>query len=149
MFFLEKEIARASRYDLPFATLSLSVISATPIGKSPGGPITPQELIDAVLQKLAVEVRDADVAAFLEKNKLVALLPMTSEVEAKQALRRHLRLLNTQPVEVHGIPVSLRVAGVATNFNKDRMPNAKIFYATLIYDLTEMVNRIKTIHALA
>jgi hypothetical protein len=149
MFFLEKEIARASRYDLPFATLSLSVISATPIGKSPGGPITPQELIDAVLQKLAVEVRDADVAAFLEKNKLVALLPMTSEVEAKQALRRHLRLLNTQPVEVHGIPLSLRVAGVATNFNKDRMPNAKIFYATLISDLTEMVNRIKTIHGLA
>ena len=74
---------------------------------------------------------------------------MTRAVEAKQALRRHLRLLNTRPVKVHGIPVSLKVAGVATNFNKERMPNAKIFYETLISDLKEMVNRFKTIHGLA
>jgi len=149
MFFLGKEIARASRYDVPFATLALSVVSATPKGKPHGGPITPQELIDAVLGKLAVEVRNADVSAFLEKNTFVALLPMTRAVEAKQALRRHLRLLNTRPVKVHGIPVSLKVAGVATNFNKERMPNAKIFYETLISDLKEMVNRFKTIHGLA
>jgi hypothetical protein len=148
MFFLEKEIARATRYDLPFATLSLSVVSATPKGKHAGVSISPQELIEAVLQKLAVGVRDADLTAFLEKKKLVALLPMTPPEEAKQALRRHLRLLNTQPVEVHGIPVSLRVAGAATNFNKQRTPNAKIFYETLISDLTEMVSRIKTLHSL-
>lgn len=148
-FFLEKEIARSLRYDLPFATLSFSIVSAKPKEKAPSGTITQKSLIEAVMQRLLTGIRGADVAGMLEKNKVVALLPMTPEDEAKLALRRHLRLLNAEPVEVKGIPVAVQVAGVATNFDPDRIPNASAFIDILSSDLSEMVVRIKHIHGLA
>ncbi len=149
MFFLEKEISRSLRYDLPFATLSFSVVSAKPKAKAPSGEITQKALIDAVLQKLATEIRGADVAAQLGKNKVVAFLPMTPNDEAKPALKRHLKLLNTEPVEVEGIPVAVQVAGVITNFDSDQMSDATAFVEALNSDLSEMVARIKNIHGLA
>ncbi len=149
MFFLEKEISRSLRYDLPFATLSFSVVSAKPKAKAPSGEITQKALIDAVLQKLATEIRGADVAAQLGKNKVVAFLPMTPDDEAKPALKRHLKLLNTESVEVKGIPVAVKVAGVITNFDSDRMSDATAFVEALNSDLSEMVARIKNIHGLA
>jgi len=77
IFSLEKEIARAVRYDLPFATLSFSIVTATPKKQPPSGSITKQSLADAVLQKLATEIRGADMAALLDKKKFVAFLRMT------------------------------------------------------------------------
>ncbi len=147
-FFLEKEIARAVRYDLPFATLSFSVVSAKSNEKPVSGEITQQGLIEAVLQRLAAELRGADVAALVDKNKLVAFLPMTPADEAKLALKRHLRLLNTQPVQINHTPVFIRVAGAITNFSPDRTPDAAKFLDVLSSDLLEMVNRIKNIHGL-
>ena len=125
IFFLEKEISRAIRYDLPFATLSFSVVSAKPKTKAPSGVITRKALTDSILQKLATEIRGADVAALLEENKLVALLPMTPADEAALALRRHVRLLNKETFEIKGIPISIQVAGVATNFDAEETPNAR------------------------
>ena len=149
IFFLEKEIARAKRYDLPFATLSFSVVSAKPKTKAPSGVITQHALIDAVLQKLASEIRGADVAALLEENRLVALLPMTPGDEASLALRRHVRLLNTEQFEIKGFSVSIQVAGVATNFDAEQIPNAEVFIEKLTASLSEMVLRIKNLHGLA
>jgi len=149
MFFLEKEISRSLRYDLPFATLSFSVVSAKPKGKAPSEEITQKALIDAVMQKVATGIRGADVAAQLGKNKVVAFLPMTPDDEAKLALKRHLRLLNTEPVEVKGIPVAVQVAGVITNFDPDQTSDATAFVEALNADLSEMVARIKNIHGLA
>lgn len=148
-FFLEKEISRSLRYDLPFVTLSFSIVSAKPKAKAPSATITQKELTDAVLMKLAATLRGADMAALLGKNKLVALLPMTPEDEAKLALRRHLKLLNTELIEVKGIPVTVQVAGVITNFDADQTPDADAFLENLSSDLSEMVTRIKNIHGLA
>ena len=149
MFFLEKEISRAKRYDLPFATLSFSVVSAKPKTKAPPGVITQQALIDTILQKLASEIRGADIAALLEENRLVALLPMTPADEAALALRRHVRLLNTEQFEIKGIPLSIQVAGVATNFDAEQIPNAEAFIEKLTASLSEMVLRIKNLHGLS
>ncbi len=149
MFFLEKEISRSKRYDLPFATLSFSIIKAKPKAKPPSGEITQQSLIRAMIQKFAAKLRAADVAALLEKKQLVALLPMTPKNEARRALNRHLKIFNTEPVEVNGVPVSVHVAGVATNYDPDKTPNADAFVETLAGDLSEMVARIKNIHGLA
>ncbi len=148
MFFLEKEISRSLRYSLPFATLSFSVVTAKPKTKVPSGAITQNSLIEAVLQKLATSIRGADMAALLGQNKVVAFLPMTPEDEAKLALRRHLKLFNTEAVEVQGIPIALQIAGVATNFDPDETPNAGAFVEILSTELSEMVIRIKNIHGL-
>lgn len=149
MFFLEKEIARSRRYDLPFATLSFSVVSAKAKNKPPAWEISQQDLVEAVLRRLAQELRGADVAALMEKNKLVAFLPMTPPSEAKLALKRHLKLLNTKPIDIEGVQVTVRVAAADTNFEPKRTPDAKAFYKALSMDLTEMINRIKNLHGLA
>lgn len=148
MFFLEKEISRSLRYDLPFAILSFSVVSAKPKSKLPPEVITEQTLTDAVIKRLISEIRAADVAAAPEKNKVVVILPMTTTNEARLALRRLLRLLNTTPYDFQEIPVTIQVAGVATNFDDKRTTTADDFYEILSADLSEMVNRIKNIHGL-
>jgi len=149
MFFLGKEISRAKRYDLPFATLSFSVVSNKPKKKPPPGTVTQQALIDVILPKLASRIRGADIAAVLEDYKLVVLLPMTPKDEAVLALRRHLRLLNKDQFEIKGIPITVQVAGVATNFDPKETPDAKTFVEKLTSALSEMVLRIKTLHGLA
>ncbi len=148
MFFLEKEIARSLRYDLPFATVSFSVVTAKPKSKPPPDIITEQTLTDAVCKRLISEIRGADVPAVPGKNKIVVILPMTTADEARLALRRLLKLLNTAPYNFQEIPVTIQVAGVATNFDDKRTPTADDFYDILSADLSEMVNRIKNIHGL-
>jgi len=149
IFFLEKEISRAKRYDLPFATLSFSVVSAKPKKKPPPGIVTQQALIDAILPKLASGIRGADIAAIMEDYKLVVLLPMTPKEEAVLALRRHLRLLNKEQFVIKGIPITVQVAGVATNFDPKQTPDVKTFVEELTSAISEMVQRIKTLHGLA
>jgi hypothetical protein len=58
-------------------------------------------------------------------------------------------LLNTRPVEVDGIPITVRVAGAVTNYDRKRTPNAEAFLQALSSDLTDMVHRIKNLHGLA
>jgi GGDEF domain-containing protein len=148
MFFLDKEISRSLRYDLPFATLSFSIVSAKPKSKPPEGDITHEVILAAVLQRFTSELRSADMAALPGKNKLVAVLPMTTPDEAKLALRRHLRLINKEPFDINGILVTVQVAGVVTNFDTKRTPNTDAFLTSLSNELSEMVNRIKNIHGL-
>ncbi len=149
IFLLEKEISRAVRYDLPFATISFSVVSAKAEKITDKPQISQKLIVEAVLNRLGTELRGADMAALVDKNKLVGFLPMTPPDEAKLALNRHLRLLNTKPVEVMGHPVTIRVAGAITNFDVKRTPDSKAFYQAMNTDLTEMVQRIKNIHGLS
>ena len=59
------------------------------------------------------------------------------------ALQRHLKLLNTIPVDVEGVPVTIRVAGAATSFAHETTPDASTFFEALSSDLSEIVNRTK------
>jgi GGDEF domain-containing protein len=148
-FFLEKEISRASRYDLPFAAISFAVVSAKPKRKIPKGSITLAMIMEAVMKRFASNIRGSDIAAMVGKNRIVGIFPMTTPDEAKLALKRHLKAINMERFDIHGVPVAVQVAGVVINFDAKRTPNSSVFLQALFDDLSVMVHRVKTIHGLA
>jgi hypothetical protein len=148
-FFLDKEISRASRYDLPFAAVSFAVVSAKAKRKFPKPSITRAAVLQAVMKRFASSIRGSDIAAMAGKNRIVGIFPMTTPDEGKLALKRHLRFINMKPFSIHGVPVSVQVAGVVTNFDPKRTPNTSAFLSVLYNELSVMTNRIKNIHGLA
>jgi hypothetical protein len=148
-FFLDKEISRASRYDLPFAVVSFAVVSAKAKRKLPKASITQAAVVEAVMKRFASNIRGSDIAAMAGKNRIVGIFPMTTPDEAKLSLRRHLRFINTSPFLINGVPVAVQVAGAVTNFDPKRTPNTSAFLSILYNDLSVMINRIKNIHGLA
>ena len=148
IFVIKKEISRASRYDLPFSALSFSVVKTKPKTGGPADAITQQAVMDAILHRLADILREADIIGQLGKNKMVGLLPMTMQSDAKLALRRTMRLLHGDPIEIDGIPLTVKIAGVSTTFNAERMTDGKAFMQAMSNDLTEMVARVKNIQEL-
>ena len=147
-FVIKKEISRASRYDLPFSALSFSVVKAKSTTEGQADAITQQAVMDAILQKLAGILREADIIGQLGKNKMVGLLPMTAKSDAKLALRRTMRLLYGDPIEVDGIPLTVKIAGVSTTFDSERMKDEKAFIQAMSNDLIEMIARVKNIQEL-
>ena len=148
MFVIKKEISRACRYDLPFSALSFSVVKAKPKTGGPADAITQQAVMDAILHRLADILREADIIGQLGKNKMVGLLPMTMQSDAKLALRRTMRLLHGDPIEVDGIPLTVKIAGVSTTFDTEQMADGKAFMQAMSNELTEMVVRVKNIQEL-
>ena len=148
IFVIKKEISRASRYDLPFSALSFSVVKAKPKTGGPADAIEQQAVMDAILHRLADILREADIIGQLGKNKMIGLLPMTMQSDAKLALRRTMRLLHSDPIEVGGIPLTVKVAGVSTTFDPERMTDGKAFIQAMSNELTEMVVRVKNIQEL-
>ena len=148
IFVIKKEISRASRYDLPFSALSFSVVKTKPKTGGQADAITQQAVMDAILQRLANILREADIIGQLGKNKMVGLLPMTMQSDAKLALRRTMRLLHGDPIEVDGIPLTVKIAGVSTTFDAERMTDGKAFMQAMSNELTEMVVRVKNIQEL-
>ncbi|UCF85143.1 MAG: hypothetical protein JSV50_05775 [Desulfobacteraceae bacterium] len=148
MFFIKKEISRATRYGLPFSALSFSVVKAKPITGIPSDTITQQAVMDAILYRLSNILREADIVGQFGKNKMVCLLPMTKHTEAKLALRRTLKLLHGNPIEADGIPLTVKIAGVSTGFDADKMTSVSAFVKAMSNELTDMVVRIKNIQEL-
>jgi hypothetical protein len=145
-FILNKEISKAKRYGVRFAVLSFSVVKAIPKGETPEEAIKKQSLIEAILRKLSMIVRDSDVVGELGENKMVVLLPMTPPHGAKVALGRCLRLLHKEPIEVGGNSLTIKVAGIATNYDFHYKPDMKRFTEALSVELRHTVLRLKSIH---
>jgi hypothetical protein len=148
VFVIKKEISRASRYELPFSALSFSVVKTKPKKEVKADAITQQAVMDAILQRLANILREADIIGQFGKNKMVGLLPMTMKSDAKLALRRTMRLLHGDPIEVDGIPLTVKIAGVSTTFDSERMTDGKAFMQAMANDLMEMIARVKNIQEL-
>jgi hypothetical protein len=148
-FFLDKEISRASRYDLPFAVECFAVVSARPDRRLPKGSMTQAAIVEAVMKRFASNIRGSDIAAMASKNRMVGIFPMTTPDEAKLAFKRHLRFINTRPFDINGVSVAVQVAGAVANFDAKRTPNPSVLMEVLFDDLSVMINRIKTIHGLA
>lgn len=146
--FVDKEIKKALRYELPFSALAFTVIRATFKEKRPGRKIPAQALVDRVLHRLAVIVRDTDLVGTFKKNQMVAMLPLTPSAEAKPALRRIMKLLHNEPFDLEGVPLEVKLAGTALAFQKGRTPDTDSFLELLSADLVEMANRVRNIHAL-
>jgi hypothetical protein len=148
MFIIDKEIARANRYDAPFSALAFSFVAAKPKMKALRSLINTEAVMHAALEKMTTTLREVDYIGQIGKNKIVALLPMIEQGKAKQALNRVMNLLHSQPLSVQGVPVYLRVAGVAAAFDPERTPDTRAFAKQLSNQLMDMVARVKNIQVL-
>jgi hypothetical protein len=148
MFILEKEIARTKRYGAPFSALAFAFVTAKPKMKSLEVIITNEAVIEAALGKLASTFRSVDYIGQIGRNKMLALLPMAGPEEARKALARVMRLLHGAPLEVNGVPVQLRVAGVVAAYDANQALEAKAFAKHLLNQLADMVARVRNIQVL-
>lgn len=148
IFILEKEIARANRYNAPFSAMAFSFVNAKPQMQALENLVTTELVMSAALEKLVSTIREVDYIGQIGKNKMVALLPMVALPAAKLALRRVMNLLHNEPLLVKSVPVKLRVAGVVAEFDADQTPNAQVFAKKLSNQLMDMASRIKNIQVL-
>jgi hypothetical protein len=148
IFVLEKEIARANRYSAPFSAMAFSFVKAKPKMQALAKIITTEAVMAAALEKLALTIREVDYIGQIGHNKMVALLPMIAHAEAKLALTRVMTLLHAGPLQVHGVPVLLRVAGVVSAYDAEQKLDARAFAKQLTNQLMDMVARLKNIQVL-
>jgi hypothetical protein len=145
MYLIEKEIARAKRYKVPFSILCFSTVTRQPHGLQPEGAMAPHDLIEAILNKLAIILRDADELGHLEKGTMVALLPMTASKQAKSVLRRCLKVLNSEPVSVDGVPASPNITGIAHGFDPSMRLDVNAFVKAALHELEHTIARVKNL----
>jgi GGDEF domain-containing protein len=145
MYIINKEIARAKRYDLPFSLLSFSAVKAKLEKQASVGKIKEQDLMDAILQRLSQVLRDSDVIGQLRKNVLVALLPQTMHKEARLALRRCLKALHAEPITINGALINVKITGAAIGFDAEETSDINALLKALWSQLGEMALRVKNI----
>lgn len=147
-FILEKEIARANRYDYSFSALAFSMVRIKPHAKLPAGGNTNEALMEAVLAMLARVFREVDIVGQLGKNTIVAVLPMIGRDDSKKALNRVMNILQGDPIEVRGVAVDFKFAGIAITFDGQHTPDTKSFVRVMSGRLQDMANRLKNIQSL-
>ena len=146
-FILEKEIARANRYDYSFSALAFSMVRIKPRAKAPAGAINNESLMEAVLALLSQTFREVDIVGQLGKNTIVAMLPLISREDSKKALNRVMKILQDAPIDVKGVPVEFKFAGIAITFDGEHTPDGKSFIRVMSGRLQDMANRLKNIQS--
>ena len=147
LFSLEKEIARARRYFTPLSVLAFALVKVKPRDGTPVEGLSNQTLKTAICQRIFTIVRDSDIIGQMGTNKLLVLLPMTSPFGARTALQRCLKLIHSQPIEVGGISMDIKAAGVMMSFDQTFKGDAKAFFDSLSADLAHMETRIRNLQA--
>ncbi|MEJ2041440.1 MAG: diguanylate cyclase, partial [Desulfosarcinaceae bacterium] len=148
MFIIEKEIARAKRYDTPFSALAFSFVKAKPKIKALEELVSIDDVLLAACEQLVETFREVDYIGQIGKNKMLVILPMISRDKAKIALERVLRMLHSEPLVVKEIPMQLRVAGVVTEYQENQAADARTFARQVSNQLMDMVARVKNIQVL-
>jgi hypothetical protein len=147
MTFVDKEIARAKRYGSTLSALGFTLVKAKAKNKSEPGQIKTQDVIDALLRKLAEVFRTPDIVGELRKNHFIVLLPMTHRGQAKVALDRAMKIFHLKPINIDGIALEIKVAGVVANIDLKDVANAASLADHLSAQLTDMATRIGNLHA--
>lgn len=148
LYIIEKEIARAKRFGTPFSALALAFVTATPKIKSEENPVTIDNVLISSLDKLYATFRETDYLGKIGKNRILVVLPMSNEQDSRNALSRVLRVLHASPVDVNGVAVKLRVAGVVASYDTETALDANMFAKDLSNKLADMVSRVKSIQVL-
>jgi hypothetical protein len=146
-FILEKEIARANRYDYSFSALAFSIVKIKPQAKVPAGAINNEVLMEAVLALLFQTFREVDIVGQLGKNTIVVVLPLIGREDSKKALSRVMTILQSEPIDVKGIPVNFKFAGIAISFDGEHTPDGKSFIRVMSGRLQDMASRLKNIQS--
>ena len=147
MTFVDKEIARAKRYGTTLSALGFTLVKAKAKNKSQLGQIKTQDVIDALLRKLVEVFRTPDIVGELRKNHFIVLLPMTHRGQAKVALDRAMKIFHLNPLDVDGIALEIKVAGVVADTALKDVANASSLADHLSAQLTDMATRIGNLHA--
>jgi PleD family two-component response regulator len=148
LYILEKEIARTVRYDTSFSVLMLAIYKVTPAKPLPAGTINRGDIMHFVLSNLVRVCRRSDILGVLDHNKFLALMPMTTEKNAKAAMRRILKNIHDVDYSIKETPVGIKLAGTITTFDKDRTPNLNDFVKRAESDIFDMVNRLRNIQSI-
>jgi hypothetical protein len=147
MTYVDKEIARAKRYGTSLSALGFTLVKAKAKTNSQPGQIKTRDVADALLHKLAEIFRTPDIVGELRKNHFILLLPMTHRGQAKVALRRAMKILHLKPIEVDGIALEIKVAGVVVDIDFKEAVSAASLADHLSSQLTDMATRIGNLHA--
>jgi hypothetical protein len=147
MTFVDKEIARAKRYGTTLSALGFTLVKAKAKTKSQPGQIRTQDVIDALLHQLAEIFRTPDIVGELRKNHFIVLLPMTHRGQAKVALDRAMKIFHLKPIDVDGIALEIKVAGVVADIDLKEVANASSLADQLSAQLTDMATRLGNLHA--
>ncbi|MEA3231263.1 MAG: hypothetical protein U9Q05_05865 [Thermodesulfobacteriota bacterium] len=145
---MKKEVSRAQRYGVHLAALAFSLVGATPVDEDLTQSVSHQILIDAILKKMVKIVRSSDLIGEFGKNEIVVLLPFTPPDEAQRTLKRCLQLLYLEPIEVNDASFTIKMAGVARNYDLTHTPDADVFINELSNELMQMEIRIRNIQNL-
>ncbi len=148
LYILEKEIARTIRYETPFSVLMLAIYKVTPAKPLPAGAINRGAVMHFVLSNLVRVCRLTDIIGVLDRNKFLALLPMTTEKNSKAAMRRILKSIHDVEYRIEETPVVIKLAGTITTFDKDRTPTLNDFVKRAESDIFDMVNRLRNIQSI-
>ena len=146
-FILDKEIARANRYDYSFSALAFSIVKIKPRAKVPAGAINNEILMESVLALLFQTFREVDIVGQLGKNTIVAVLPLIDREDSKKALNRVMNVLQGEPIDVNGVPVDFKFAGIAISFDGEHTPDGKSFIRVMSGRLQDMASRLKNIQS--
>ncbi|MDZ7582852.1 MAG: hypothetical protein U5R30_20270 [Deltaproteobacteria bacterium] len=148
LYFLEKEIDRTIRYGTPFSVLMLTIYKITPAKPLAAGAINRGDLMHVVLSHLVRICRRSDIIGVLDRNRFMALLPMTTENKSRAAMRRVLKRIHAIDYSVAETPVVIKLAGTVTIFDKDRTPTRDDFVKRAESDIADMVNRLRNIQSI-
>jgi len=148
LYFIEKEISRAVRYSTPFSVMLLSILKVTPEKPVPKGLITHSDVMNAVLAELAEVLRDTDTVGFLDKKKILALLPMTKKTDSKMAMSRIMKILQAKSFIINDHPLAVKFVGVVTAYDHDRAQTLKSYIKASENELYDMINRLKNVQDL-
>jgi len=142
---INKELERASRYNVPLTVLGFSLIYAREKADLKGAQIKKRDVIEAIMLKLAKIIRNVDIIGEFKNNHIIALLPMSKNENGYSALYRATKLLNLQPLTIYGIPIEIKIAGISIP------PGFKPLNATELTkqvetQISEMTTRLRSIH---
>jgi hypothetical protein len=147
MTFIDKEISRAKRYEMPLTALGFTLVSARGKTNSQSGSIKARDVVNSLLVELTDIFRDSDIIGELSRNQLIVLLPMTHRGKAKVALRRAMKTLHQKTIDLGGTALEVKVAGVAVDYDLKDAADASSLADHLAMQLAEMATRIGNIHA--
>ena len=147
MTYLNKEIARAKRFKTSLSVLGFTLVKAKAKIVSQAKQIKTEEIMNTLLHKLVEIFRTPDIIGEVRKNHFIVLLPMTHQGQANLALRRTMKILHLNPLDVGGIAIEIKVAGVVADVNLLEIDNAEALIDHLTAHLKDMATRIANLHA--
>ncbi len=143
---MEKEILRAKRYKTSISILGFTLVKARAKTDLQTNQINKRDILDALLLKLVEIFRTPDIVGEVRKNLFIALLPMTDRGQANLALKRAMKIIHLNPLDVSGVALEIKVAGVVSDISLMDISDAESLVDHLSSHLKSMATRIGNIH---